>query len=170
MPGYAARARASFGHALRVQGAFTDNRGNRRLERGQYSWETRFGQAGLELRLGPQVTLLAEGAQGDTGMGPALPGGPQVQLRFRVGYALVSWSRSAWRLSARVDGFENEDRDATAEPDEESGWAVTTAAFWKPNRFVRLGIEYADVRSDRPAAVPAAGDDRRGTLELRLAF
>ena len=101
--GYAARARASFGHALRVQGAFTDNRGNRRLERGQYSWETRFGQAGLELRLGPQVTLLAEGAQGDTGMGPALPGGPQVQLRFRVGYALVSWSRSAWRLSARVE-------------------------------------------------------------------
>lgn len=172
-PGYATRARAAFGDALRVQAAFTDNPGNRRLQRGQYSWETRFGQAGLELRLGPQVTLVAEGALGDTGMGPAVAGGPQVQLRFRVGYALVSWSRGAWRLSARVDRFENEDRDATAEPDDESGWAVTTAAFWKPSRFVRLGIEYADVRGDRPATVLAGspdGDDRRGVLELRLAF
>lgn len=172
-PGYAARARGSFGDALRLQAAFTDNRGNRRLERGQYSWETRFGQAGLELRLGPQVTLVAEGALGDTGMGPAVPGGPQIQLRFRVGYALVSWSRGAWRLSARVDGFENEDRDATAEPDDESGWALTTAAFWRPGRFVRLGIEYADVRGDRATAAfagGAGGEDRRGVLELRLAF
>jgi hypothetical protein len=171
-PGYAARARASVG-ALRVQAAFTDNRGDRRLERRQYSWETRFGQAGLELRLGPQVTLVAEGALGDTGMGPAAPGGPQVQLRFRSGYALVSWNRGAWRLSARMDGFENEDRDRTAELDDESGWALTTAAFWKPSRFVRLGIEYADVRGDRAAGVlgdASSGKDRRGVLEVRLAF
>jgi hypothetical protein len=166
--GYATRARASLGDALRVQAAFTDNRGDRLLERGQYSWETRFGQAGLEVRLGPQVTFVAEGALGDTGMGPAVPGGPYVQLRFRAGYALVSWSRGAWRLSARVDGFDNEDRDSTAEPDDESGWAVTAAAFWKPGRFVRLGIEYADVRADRAVTGEASRADRRGVFEVRL--
>jgi hypothetical protein len=166
--GYATRARASLGDALRVQAAFTDNRGDRLLERGQYSWETRFGQAGLEVRLGSDVTLVAEGALGDTGMGPAVPGGPYVQLRFRAGYALVSWSRGPWRLSARVDGFENDDRDGTAEPDEESGWAVTAAAFWKPSRLLRLGIEYADVRADRAVTGEADRADRRGVIEVRL--
>lgn len=171
-PGFAARARGSFGDALLVQAAFTDNRGDRRLERAQYSWETRFGQAGLELRLGSQVTVVAEGALGETGMGPAVPAGPFVQLRFRVGYALVSWRGGAWRVAARLDGFENQDRDGTAEPDDESGWALTTAVFWRPRPFLRVGVEYAEVRGHRPAAL-AGGDgdeDRRGVLELRLTF
>ncbi len=172
--GYAARARWSRGDAIRLQGAFTDNRGDRRLYRGQYSWATRFAQAGLQARLGPDVTLVAEGAIGDTGMGPAVPGGPRVQLRFHVGYALLSWGRGRWRASARVDGFENDDRDFTAEPDSESGWAWTAAVFWKPLSFMRLGLEYVDVRSDRPAA-PLSGalartEGRRGVLEVRLLF
>ncbi len=172
--GYAARARWSHGDAVRLQGAFTDNRGDRRLRRGQYTWETRFAQAGLEAKLGPDVTFVAEAAVGDTGMGPMVPGGPRVEVRFHVGYALLSWSRGRWRATARVDGFENDDRDFTAEPDDESGWAWTAALFWKPRSFLRLGLEYVDVRGDRPAAAlsgaPARAEERRGLLEVRLLF
>ena len=107
-------------------------------------------------------------------MGPAVPGGPQVQVRFRTGYALLSWAKGAWRLSGRVDGFDNDDRDGTAEPDEESGWAWTAAAFWKPRDFVRLGLEYVSVRGDRPAAAFSGADPdahgRRALFELRLLF
>jgi hypothetical protein len=169
-PGYAARARWSAGDALRLQAAFTDNRGDRRLHRGQYAWQTRFVQAGVEARLGPQVTFVAEGALGETGMGPPMPGGPEVQLDFRTAYALVSWHRDAWRVTTRLDGFENDDRDTTADPNGESGWAVTAAAFWKPRSFVRVGIEYATVHGERPAASAVRERDRRGQLEVRLAF
>lgn len=168
-PGYAARLRATIG-AVRVQGAYTDNRGDRRLERGQYSWRTRFGQAGLEVRPGAGLTLVAEAALGDTGMGPAFAGGPQVQVRFRTGYALASWTGGAWRISARVDGFDDDDRDGTADPDGESGWAMTAAAFWRPSPAIRVGLEFVDVRAARPAAGASDGDDRRGLIEVRLAF
>jgi phosphate-selective porin len=107
-------------------------------------------------------------------MGPAISGGPQVQLRFRTGYGLLSWSRGSWRLSARVDGFDNDDRDGTAEPDQESGRAVTAAAFWQPRPFLRVGLEYLELWSDRPAAsfsgADANTDARRLQGEVRLRF
>ena len=59
----------------------------------------------------------------------------------------------------------------TAEPDAESGRAVTTAAFWKPRDFVRVGLEYIDVRGERPrpGADPALGGSS-ALLEVRLLF
>lgn len=170
--GWHARARWLRPNALRLQGAYTQNGGDRNLHDGQYSWDTRFGQAGLEAKLGPSLTLVAEGAIGDTGMGPAVPGGPHVEVRFTVGYALLSWSRASWRVTARLDGFHNEDRDGTAEPDAESGSAVTVAAFWKPRDFVRLGLEYVEVRGERaaPSGVDSAIGGRCALIEVRLLF
>jgi hypothetical protein len=172
--GYAARARFSRVDVFRIQAAFTDNRGDRRLHEGQYSWATRFAQAGFEAKLGPRLVLVTEGALGDTGMGPAVPGGPLVQVRFRTGYALLSWRGGAWRLSARVDGFRNDDRDGTAEPDGESGWAWTAAVLFTPWSALRLGLEYVAVNGDRPAAAWSGADAdtraRRALVEARLVF
>ncbi len=105
-------------------------------------------------------------------MGPLVPGGPHVDVRFKVGYALLSWSRGSWRVTARLDGFHDEDRDGTAEPDAEAGSAVTVAAFWKPRDFVRLGLEYVEVRGERAAAsgVAFAIGGRCALLEVRLLF
>lgn len=172
--GWQARARWVRPGALRLQGAYTENGGDRDLYDGQYSWDTRFAQAGLEAKLGSSLTLVAEGAIGDTGMGPAIPGGPHVDVRFKVGYALLSWTRGAWRVTARLDGFDNEDRDGTAEPDAESGSAVTVAAFWKPRDFVRVGLEYLEVRGERPGTAASGADPAIGgksaLLEVRLLF
>jgi hypothetical protein len=169
--GWHARARWVRPGALRLQGGYSQNGGDRELHRGQYSWDTRFGQAGLEAKLGSSLTLVAEGAIGDRGMGPEAPGGPHVDVHFKLGYALLSWGRGSWRATARLDGFDNEDRGGTAEPDSESGRAVTLAAFWKPRDFLRLGLECIDVRGERPrpGGEPALGG-RRALLEVRLLF
>jgi hypothetical protein len=172
-PGWQVRGLWSSPWGAGVRGAYLDNRGDRALHRGQYSWATRFATAGLELPLGP-LRLLAEGATGDTGMGPAVPDGPLVDIRFRTGYVLLSWARGAWRAALRVDGFENEDRDATAEPGQESGWAWTLATFWQPSARLRLAAEYLELRAQRPAAAYSGADPdtdaRRAQLELRLRF
>jgi hypothetical protein len=171
--GWQARARYAREGRFRLQGAFTDNRGDRALHRGQYAWRTWFAQAGLEANLGTDVTLVAEGALGETGMGLPAPN-PRVDLRFRTGYALLSWSRGPVRVSGRVEAFDNQDRDGVAEPNGEDGWALTGAVLWQATRLLRVGAEYVTVRSQRPAAAFSGADPntdaRRATLELRLAF
>ncbi len=173
-PGWSARGRWSRPETFRIQGAFSHNRGDRGLHRGQYSWDTRFAQLGLELPIGTSLTFVAEGAGGDTGMGPAVAGGPGVDVRFMVGYGLLSWRHQEWRITARVDGWDNEDRDGTAEPNQESGFALTSAVFWQPREIVRLGAEYLVVRAARPAAAFSGADPdtdaRRALLEVRLVF
>jgi hypothetical protein len=171
--GWHARARYTREGAVRVQAAYTDNRGDRALHRGQYAWRTRFAQAGLEAHLGRDVMLVAEGAIGDTGMGLPPPAF-RVDLRFKTGYVLVSWNRGPVRLPGRVEAFANTDRDGVAEPDEEDGWAVTGAALWQATRFLRIGAEYLAVHAQRPAAAfsgaDADTDARRALIELRLTF
>lgn len=170
--GWNARARWQRKGAVLIQVAYLDNRGDRELHRGQYSWRTRFAQAGLELWLAKGLELIAEAADGKTGMGART--GPQVDVDFRAGYALLTWANEKVRLSARYDRFRNEDRDGKAEPNGEDGRAWTLAAFFSPQRNLRLGVEYLDLEAQRPAA-SASGfdpdtDGRRFTLELRLLF
>lgn len=172
--GWQARGRWSHAGGTDLRVAYLDNRGDRELHAGQYSWATSFVTAGAQVPFGVSWRLLAEAAVGDTGMGPAIPGGPRVDVRFRAGYLLISWARARWRASARVDAFENDDRDSTAEPNQESGWAWTAAVFWEPVTGVRLGAEYLDLRSRRPAAAFSGADPDtdawRALLELRVRF
>ena len=171
--GWHARARWSREGRGLVQAAWTDTRGDRALYDGQYSWATRFASLAAEAELG-RLRLVAEAMVGDTGMG--LASGPHVDLRFRAAYALASWASrgEAVRLSARYDRFENEDRDSVAEPNQESGWALTFAALGAPRPWLRVGIEYLELRGDRPAAAFAGAgkgaDGRRAQVELRLRF
>jgi hypothetical protein len=169
--GWQARARwVGSGGAL-VQAAYTDNGGDRALHRGQYSWKTRFGQAGAEVQVG-RLALVGEAALGDSGMG--MLDEPHVDIRFRVAYLLASWGGERARLSARLDWFDNDDRDGREEPGRESGRAWTLAALWRPWSHVRLGVEYLQVRADRPAAADSGfspdTDARRLLAEVRVVF
>jgi hypothetical protein len=171
--GWHVRGRWSRSGVGLVQLAWTDTRGDRALHDGQYAWAARFASAGGEAQLG-RVRLVAEGLWGETGMG--VRSGPHVDLGIRAGYVLATWSSEgdALRLTARYDAFENEDRDGVAEPNQESGWAVTIAALVAPRPWVRLGLEYLELRGDRPAAefagTPAEAGARRAQAELRLRF
>jgi hypothetical protein len=172
--GWHARVRFTQAQRLTLQAAYYDNRADRELYRGQYAWATRFAQVGLDLRLGSHVALVGEWAQGDTGMGVKDPAVGHVDVRFRTGYLLGSWSFKSVRITGRVDTFENQDRDGTAEPGDEDGWALTVAGFWQPKPFLRVGFELLEVRAQRPAASFSGGDPdtdaRRAQAELRLRF
>ncbi len=171
--GWHVRGRWSRSGVGLLQLAWTDTRGDRTLHAGQYAWATRFASAGAELRL-DRVRLVAEGLWGETGMGVRT--GPHVDLGIRAAYVLATWSSEgdALRFTARYDAFENEDRDRVVEPNEESGWAVTVAALYSPRPWLRLGLEYLELRGDRPAAAfagtSADASARRAQAELRLRF
>lgn len=169
--GWHGRARWERPGRLLLQGAWTDTRGDRGLHRGQYAWRTRFGTAAVDLALGP-VSLIAEAMMGDTGMGGRE--GPHVDARFKTAYLLGSWRIGPLRASARWDRFEIDERDGTAEPNDESGRALTVALLLEHGERWRLGVEYVDVAGDRQAAAWAGAspdaDARRLQLELRLSL
>jgi hypothetical protein len=171
--GWQARGRWSKNGVGLVQAAWTDTRGDRALHDGQYAWATRFASLAAEAHFGP-VRLIAEAIDGETGMG--LASGPHVDLRVRAAYALLTWAseRDALRLTARYDRFRNDDRDHVAEPNQESGWAWTIAAIGAPRSWLRIGLEYLELRGDRPAAEFAGREldagARRVQAELRLRF
>jgi len=169
--GWHARGRWSRVGTGLVQAAWTDTRGDRGLHAGQYAWATRFASVAAEAQAG-RFRLVAEGLAGETGMG--LFDGPHVDLRIRAAYALLTWESNRLRVTARYDHFRNEDRDGVAEPNQESGWAVTLAAFYTPRPWLRLGIEYLDLQGDRPAAAFAGtaldAGARRAQAEVRLRF
>jgi hypothetical protein len=171
--GWQARARWSRSGIGLVQAAWTDTRGDRALHDGQYAWATRFASLGAEAELG-RFQLVAEYLDGETGMGVAT--GPHVNLRIRAAYALLTWASHAdtLRLTARYDRFRNDDRDHVAEPNQESGWAWTAAAFFAARSWLRIGVEYLELRGDRPAAEFSGAEldaaARRAQAELRLRF
>ena len=172
--GWQSRLRWSRPGTALVQLAYFDGRGDRDEYRRQYAWRTTSLSAGLQLQLGRSLILISEAAQGDTGMGLPQPAPARVDVRYRVGYALLSWSRGRWRVSARYDRFRNQEKDGSAEPNGESGWAATAALLWRPAERLRLGAEYLELRAQRPAAAYSGADPdtnaRRLLLEARLIF
>jgi hypothetical protein len=171
--GWHARGRWSREGLGLLQFAWTDNRGDRALHRGQYAWATRFASVGGEARAG-SLRFVTEGILGETGMGRTV--GRKVDLRLAAAYALLTWAGAdeRLRLTARYDRFSTRDEDGLPEPNDESGWAVTLAGLYSPRPWLRVGIEYLDLRSDRPAAAFAGTSEstnaRRAQAELRLRF
>jgi hypothetical protein len=170
--GWQVRGRWSRGGMGLLQAAWTDTRGDRRLHDGQYAWATHFATVGAEAELGP-FRLVAEGLAGETGMGEADEA--HVDMRIRAAYVLLTWGAGErLRLTARYDRFRNEDQDGVAEPNSESGWAVTLAGFFAPRPWLRIGLEYLDLDGDRPAAAFSGTEldagARRAQAELRLRF
>ena len=89
---------------------------------------------------------------------------PAADVTFRASYLLVSWEhpRGRFRVTARWDDFATRDRDglASGERSDEDGHAWTAALLWPVSQALELGIEYVDMRVERPAvAGPGARDD-----------
>jgi len=169
--GWAARARWQRPRAALLQLAALDNRGDRGLHQGQYAWATAVRQAGAELWLGDRTVLVGELLRGRTGMGPRI--GTRVDLDLEAWYALVSGRHGPWRGSVRYERFATDERDGTAEPNDERGEAWTAAVFLTRGRW-RAGLELVQAKVERPGATlagaHAATHPRRAVLEVRARF
>ncbi|HVT02436.1 MAG TPA: hypothetical protein VHL58_03565, partial [Thermoanaerobaculia bacterium] len=127
--GWTGRARWEVPGNGTLQIAAVDNRGDRALHHGEYSWRTRFWLLSADLHPTEHTTLAAEFLSGKTGMG--FPPGANVRMQFRTGYALVSQQFGRNRISLRLERFKSVDRDhSAAESNDDSGHAVTLAWFY----------------------------------------
>jgi hypothetical protein len=170
--GYTLRARFQRPERGSLQIARIDNRGDREEYRREYAWQTHFYVVSGDIRNDRGTSFLAEYCWGVTGMGFR----PEavVDLSYYAAYALASQTFGRNRLSARFDVFQTADRDHTAETNSETGRAWTLAWFYELPHSTRLGVEFANVASRRPAAAESGfdpvTDGRSVTLELRYGF
>jgi len=174
-PGYALHGRVIREERWKLLASWFDNRGDRRLHRGEYAWDTRFRLLGAHWQVTPSWELAAESLRGKTGMGstdaPAF-----VDVDFRSTYLLSSWSpNEAWRLSLRWERFAILDRDhSVAEDNSDRGRALAVAGIWTPGAHWRLGLEYLAADTSHAAADllsqarETAGDSVR--VEARYRF
>ncbi len=173
--GYALHGRWGRSEHWRLVGSWFDNRGDRRLHRGEYAWDTRFAILGGHWRPHSDWDLAAEWLRGSSGMG-SRSGPIFVDIDFSSAYVLASWSASPyWRLSLRADHFSIVDRDhSAAENNDDRGNAVTLAGFYSPTPQWRLGLEFIHSDSEHAAAASiglpteTAGDSLR--IEARYSF
>jgi len=169
--GISARLRLQLPERAMMQLTRVDNRGDRELYRGEYSWQTHFNIAAAQIGLNSPVTFAAEYCWGATGMGTA----PHfVQADFATWYLLTSYKRGNDRYSIRFDTFSTTDRDHVAEDNSEHGHSWVLAWMHDLNQNIRLGAEFAQVTGDRPAAQQSGfspnTDGRTVTLDLRYGF
>jgi hypothetical protein len=127
-------------------------------------WETRFGEAGLQVEPLAGLEILTQGMVGNTTVR-----GKGLESRFSSWYSLVSYRYAGNRFSVRYDNFSVTDVDgppATAE----SGYAVTFAyllEFWLRHR---VGFEYIYVDSERPGGAPHHMSQRGWQLSYRFRY
>ena len=168
--GWSARARWEIPDRTLVQYTHLDNRGDRMLYKGEYSWATEFDLVGVEYHPTIDTTFAGEYLSGSAGMGPVF----QVQADIEAWYLLASRRFGRWRVTGRYDDFSTTDRDhePTTESNDDDGRAWTVAAFWDATPSIRLGAEYLDLRADRPAALQSGFDpDTDGrTLAVELRY
>jgi hypothetical protein len=152
---------------------FYDNRADPTAIRGQVAWRTEFWSLGAETQLG-EVVLIAQGLAGETEIEPF----PFFNglTRFTSAFLLVGWAGEEWRFAARGDIFAA-DQIVTlpAVPTQmeganrEHGHALTLAATWTPESWLRLSAEALVVASNRPIRETVGLDRTAEEAQLQLA-
>jgi hypothetical protein len=163
--GIAGRVRFSLPERANVQLTHFDNRGDRKLYSGQYSWQTRYNQLSGEIGSTSPTTFAAEYMWGRTGMGFAPK--PHVQTDFDAWYALVTHKIGRNRFTARLENFTVTDQaHAAAGVYDDRGWAWTLAWLYDVTPKVRAGVEFVQITGRREDPY----DARKVSLELRYAL
>jgi hypothetical protein len=171
--GYAERIRLTLPERAMLQVTHIDNRAPL-VESlyGETPWHTRFNIVGGELGTSGPTTLAAEWASGSTAVG--FPGG-SATMDFATTYVLLSHKRGADRWTIRVERFSTRDHARSADDgSRENGHAVTVAWLRDAGDHVRVGLEYANVKGDRPGAATVGFDPKVGgsaiSVEARYSY
>ena len=172
--GYSERVRISAPERAMLQFTHVDNRGDRELYHGQYSWYTDFNLIGAEVGTADTTVFSVEYLDGYSEMGETTRPG-WVDMDFSAWYALLSHKTERFRWTARFDDFATKDLDhSRGETNTEHGHAWTLAWFYDPGTHVRAGVEFVSVTGNRPAAAESGFDPNLDaktlTLEVRYRY
>ncbi|HEX7071478.1 MAG TPA: hypothetical protein VF190_11760 [Rhodothermales bacterium] len=172
--GYAGRIRLSLPERAMIQFARIDNRAELVPDINGYTpWLTRFNVVSADLGASGRATIAAEWVYGTTAVG--FPGG-SFTMDFDTAYILFSGkSGEADRWTVRVERFSTHAHNPTRyDSTKENGHAWTLAWFREVNPHLRTGIEYLNVKGERPGAMEVGFDPNTGgsaiTLEVRYGF
>jgi hypothetical protein len=172
--GYYARAAWENRDFGRIEVLRYDNRADPTAFDQVPAWRTEFWSVGLQTKSG-ELEILIQGMTGETEVAP-FPGYDRV-VEFWSGYILAGRDLGDWRLAARAELFGS---DATInntanDPDYgEYGHAVTFAATWTPQQWLRLTGEVLSIDSYRPLrhddGLPADSRETQVQLGARFSF
>lgn len=128
-----------------------DNRGEPfEVDDGQYAWATRFDHIGWRWQIDSDWTLQGQWLNGQTQMGRSAT--RFIDNDFSSQYVSLARQWHEHRFSARLEQFEVEDHDQTADDDnDETGHAVTLAWLWQWRERWQLLTELLLVDSERDA-------------------
>ena len=163
-------------HGLSLDLTRYDNGGDRigADANNEWAWDTRLWNLSATWTIDPATTLRGQVMSGQSFMGYSTP---QIWIddSFAAGYLLLTRTFGADALSARVDGFQITDNSwKLADPNRESGWALTGAWRHGLGEHADLLVEALHVWSDndaRPRTGFAAGQSQTVVqTALRLKF
>lgn len=153
--GYYVGAHATQDDAGHLRILWYDNLADDRdLLHGQWAWRTKFLSTGYASPPWWDFTILAQAIAGSTTVitRPA-PRGPFVDTRFWSVYGLLSKDWGRHRASLRLERFGADDRDTSADNNNEHGTGITAAYVFRPTDRQRITVELLRVESDRPERV-----------------
>ena len=171
-PGYYGRIEWRPPAPVALHAFFYDNGGDRTSidSHKQWSWETRFFEAGLRWQPTDDIRVLAQALNGETVMGYSIPGGRWFDMGFQSGYALVQRAVGSDTVSGRIDGFRTRDRTfRTIDDNQENGWAATASWRHRLAPHVDLILEAQHVASKRNARRLAGEDPKQDQTVLQSA-
>jgi hypothetical protein len=152
--GYYARLGWLRGEEWLVEVLRYDNRANPAAYDEVFAWRTEFWSAGARRRMG-EFTLIGQVLAGETEIAP-MAGFNRV-VEFWSAFVLAGWERGEWALGLRGELF-GSDGTAHVSPNThnnlanygEYGHAVTFAAAWSPEEWLRVSAEALVIDSYRP--------------------
>ena len=102
----------------------------------QYAWHTQFSHLAWHQQLNDRWQLVAQWMNGNTEMGPGV-----VNVDFNLWFLLANYQLDDWQFSARLDHWQQMDRDLTPLDDNNGNGEGLTASVqyqWTPEISVQL--------------------------------
>jgi len=152
---------------------YYDNAGSRTAvdSDGQWSWQTRFLNAGLRWQPSPDVKVLAQAMTGETKEGYVIPGGIWFDVAYDAAYVLASRKLGDDALSGRIDAFRTRDRTfRKIDDNQEDGWAATASWRHRVAPHIDLFLEAQHVDSKRASRRLLAEDPKQAQSVLQTAL
>jgi len=164
--GFSERVRFTLPERANIQLLHFDNRGDRLLYGGEYSWATKYNHISGEIGTVGPTTFAAEYMWGKTGMG--FPDRVHVQTDFDAWYALITHKQGRNRFTGRYEKFSVTDRAHSALHDvyDDNGRAWTFAWLFDVTPKLRAGAEFVQITGVRDENY----DARKVSVELRYAL
>ena len=136
-------------------------------EEDYFAWRTKFWDAGISKEMG-EFTLLAQGVSGNTEIAP-FPGFTSI-TGFDSAYALLGWQRGDWRIAGRAELLHTRTHNSfgASPATSENGSALTAAASWLPNDWLKLTGELLWVSSKRGERAIEGIDPEQSETQLQL--